>query len=1169
MNLFKKTTYLSLLLSLGCAVATLATGCKDDFGFSDAGPGEGETMLTLEASFSPFSEGMMTRAGSSTAGDALKGLNDLAILVYDGNPDENGDCNLIPEYCQYDVNVSGAQLSDRDSSGSNGAANGKPAESRTYSLSGININNIRLGKYYIIGVANLKGGTKKYLADHAGDEYNYMTLDGLRRMKMTWNDVEVNGENVTNSIASNGEMLGFFANADSDHVPTANSTFTPVTVNRHGMKLHAWLRRCASKITIDFDGSDLRENVYVYIKEARIRDIATDCTLGFGEPELDDKAEITPSYNNVVGDIQSMRQSEQVISYLYDGADPNNHNIGWPCITKGMPTIRNNANGAPYKDSQDIDFHSETSDALYFYENMQGVHNDPGKLPVVDSGTGDLENNAKDGVEFGSYIEVEGYYHSDAGKNVSEGKVIYRFMLGQNATDDYNAERNYHYKLTLRLKGNGNDYDWHIDYNEKKGFNVPNPWYVSYLYNHDAQMPFKYVPEDGYEVVGLKAEIIQNPWYPTQYEEESEIRDPNFEITPAAKYGDLEEPYTGNDINKYYTDENGERQPINGNGFLSLRVTSSTVITPEMSNLPKTGVDYGKTEDARANDYYYYDRGNDGAMDRSQRVYLENGNPVDPQYGSATLSDLDKARENFTYSKDEKGSYSFQIPLFTRAKVMLKKTGYTGNNPFVRYQRIAKLKLTVTLKNKETGETKDDSELVNVVQVRRVVNPKGVYRRAGNYEPFSVRMMWLGGNYEDTFEPVVSHGPWRAEIIGDANFITLDGKQTVSGTTNSNIAFTIRFNRMSTGNKNAVVRILYHNYTCTHLIFVRQGYDPQILGPIPDTDEKLAGRTPNKWSAFNMIAKNKIATDPRDEGSLFKFGNPGEPIDVINNVYEINGVETTKELLNGEFYLNKGTAENPFIMIDGDGNKVEETKTWQDILSDRSGFTGDNAFSGYEVAEIDDFEELYLNSNHEFGYGVLYADGATSTQDKINDVYGYSRYDSESGDSPKGMRGVFAYYWDKDASGSGQYGSYNGRNLFFPIGRSGYGHRKNYREGEDGKSNGNGILRYACNSGLPRTLFSNVAPLFVSIFRVPGAIYWSKAPKRDAIGWDGNILEGGGWDAYALDFNYFTFDVNCIVSSNLNMDNNGPEPHGDACFVRCMGNDTPADTKARRKKGRR
>ena len=41
---------------------------------------------------------------------------------------------------------------------------------------------------------------------------------------------------------------------------------------------------------------------------------------------------------------------------------------------------------------------------------------------------------------------------------------------------DYNAQRNYHYKLTLRFNGYANDVDWHIDYKkEDRKIQNPNP----------------------------------------------------------------------------------------------------------------------------------------------------------------------------------------------------------------------------------------------------------------------------------------------------------------------------------------------------------------------------------------------------------------------------------------------------------------------------------------------------------------------------------------------------------------------------------------------------------------------------------------------------------------------------------------------------------------------
>ena len=72
-----------------------------------------------------------------------------------------------------------------------------------------------------------------------------------------------------------------------------------------------------------------------------------------------------------------------------------------------------------------------------------------------------------------------------------------------------------------------------------------------------------------------------------------------------------------------------------------------------------------------------------------------------------------------------------------------------------------------------------------------------------------------------------------AEVIGDHNFITLNGKSTIKGSTDTPIDFNVIFNKMNRDNKvrNAIIRVRYHNYSCVHLIFVRQGYSSQALEP--------------------------------------------------------------------------------------------------------------------------------------------------------------------------------------------------------------------------------------------------------------------------------------------------------------------------------------------------
>lgn len=163
---------------------------------------------------------------------------------------------------------------------------------------------------------------------------------------------------------------------------------------------------------------------------------------------------------------------------------------------------------------------------------------------------------------------------------------------------------------------------------------------------------------------------------------------------------------------------------------------------------------------------------------------------------------------------------------------------------------------------------------------------------------------------------------------------------------------------------------------------------------------------------------------------------------------------------------------------------------------------------------------------------MLYADGATTTQKKVADAYGWYRFDlGDRPDNKKGMRGMFAYYWDENDPGN----EFTAKNIFFPIGRSGYGHRKAAK-----KEDVDGTLRYSCNRDGYASVFENVAPLFCHLYRRPGAIYYARETSDSYLGWDGNTYND---TFYALDINYFTFDVNAITASNVGSG-------ADACFLR-------------------
>ncbi len=1108
-----KYSLLALLPALG--------GCVDDT-FADFN-GEfpkGNTFVSIEAGFSPFSSADMKASRSAApSGTIMNEISDVCLLAYDK------EGNLMPDF---PMEITGYEISSKGRTDAD-ASNNIAAEKKTASLTKKGVS-LPYGQYYLIMVANL--GT--YTADEKGNitvnkttfqalenKYSgqYSTLADLRKMAVDWDNSD---------FYNNREMLGYFTNPDEIETPRASSDFKMVSIRKPNMELHAWLRRVASKVTVDFDGSALRENVFVYIRRVTVRNRAANSTLGFGR-ELVNNGNDVVDYNNTAGSESIIAESSDEITFG-EGADYES----WPLIAKGSPYLtQKGADGS----SARLDVHKEDAPALFFYENMQGDAPN-GKIQKADYIDGDAEaGEVCDGLPYGTYIDVEGYYISNSTGNISRGPIHYRFMLGKDEVKDCNVERNYHYQVTLKLRGNANEFDWHVDYIEEEGFEAPNPWYVSYLYNHTATLPFKYTPPEGYEVVKMTARITKNPWWA----DSPEIAglDPN-DPDDMAKIKSLDQSFVppGSDPTAYGNDKN---QKWLGNGFLALRNTTRIAVTQADCNFTFDG--YGDKLPNNVNDKYFYgETAEDGheKIDYSTRTY----------YFDGTVDDTNKGVE--AYSVQTNGDkQTFNIPLFTREKILYKQTGYTGNNPFVGYSRTAHVELEATIRRKDThGDEKTVTHIVPVRQVRRIENPKGVYRRSGNFEPFNVELMELGGDLKDNFISFDSDGPWLAEVVGDDNFITLDGKSIVTGATKTPIKFQIRFNQLNTDNKvrNAIVRVRYHNYTCIHLIFVRQGY-----APIQLTDKAQNGMggtkqpaTPTYWRTFNMISKNVEATDPRDEGSLFRFGNADFAIDAVNNIYKnLNGdiscrfpiYEEENGSLNDLF-----VAQGPFEIADPDDGSLMKNKiAWKNEVDGK--VTNPKSDDGFtqgkltHVAGMHDFEQLYLSDNIQSGYGILYADGARFTQSMVNDAYGYYRRDPECG--KKGMRGVFLYYYDPDHE---KDATCTARNIFFPIGRSGFGHRK---EGNEGSNDGKGMLRYCANGYERRPIFAPNAPFFSSLYYRPGAIYYAKAQAEgdSYLLWDGTT---SGDVAFGLDLNYFTYDINAITLNSMGQG-------VDAAFLRCVG----------------
>lgn len=988
------------LYAFCCALAFAAgmVGCVADPTLDPLPDGSSTLSATVE--FRPLVPTL--DASTRTAGDKIKAIESLCVLLYDAQGNlverypltETSDANPAPGY--YKLSDEERNPGDGYPAADETDADQPIAEARTPRAAFTLPGTVPYGDYYLYAVANM--------GDLSDRTEAIATVEGLRSIRLTWQT----------DVSRDNQMFGFFTPADEvlKQAPLLRIA-TPAT------RLHAWLRRAASKVTIAYDGSELNNQVEIYIQSVELKNIPATCPLGnANEPDKQDDL---------------IDQGERI---LY--SESTDH-TAWPVVMNER-TYEGNQITDDQKAPTRTNAHGETSEALFFFENMQGtgqskkqVWQEGQQKPQFPDGNDPSSDGYRDGKPYGTYVEVTGYYVSDNDNKKGRGPIVYRFMLGKDTDTDYNAERNFHYKLTLKFKGYGNDVDWHIDYKEEPGIHLPDPYYISYLYNQDMELPIRITPPTGYTVTGLRADIIRNEWYPSNPDG----------TTPSGVY------YSG---------------PYSiANGFLSMRKTQDAII-------------------GNRGDYNTWSAWS--SMKRGWREYT-----YDPK-GDEVQKIPDATDGDYTVTKGQNASVEFLIPMYTRAKQIYPSTGYTGNNPYVAYRRMAKVEFTATFTN-EQGDKQTLKETQTIWQMRRVVNPKGIWRKEGSTEPFHVVMMVQKGEEAPEFVPLESDGPWTAEIEYGKEWFDLEatpGKSTqnedgsVSGEWGTAVDFTYR-PKPGSGTQCGIILIRYNNHSCHHRIFVRRGYDPLRM-----TDD--AGSP--AWHSFNLVAKGVEASSPADDGSLFKYGNFDQAIASSNNQLDENFADQS----NREFTLaGGGTA------------KWDQIRTGT-IAKDIAHPIGDPGVAGARVASAEDYTYL-IQHNHpeiEYGYGVLYEDGTTETQTKVSDAYGWNTAHPTN----RGMRGCFVYNAD------------DGRNIFFPIGVTGYGRRKRIGNGSIYVEQDNcaGVLRYATR-WKEMVASDNVEkrPLFWDLYRRPGANYWAepsllKNPMTD----EAAVI------CYSLDINYFTFD---------------------------------------------
>lgn len=1204
---YKHIIALSLLV-----FSVLFCACEDRFDdYRNHVIGEGEAVVEGILEFRPSA----TVLGRSD-GDAIQNIRKLSIVIF----------NSDGEFNQLLSNVDFNKLDPTNDKPDDYPA-GYDEDGNEVDLSSDNTTNttskvrcslkLAYGRYYIYAVANYYGDqlTEEKLKE-AENPIKY-----LKEIECDWNfiNVEDNAQMFgyfTNDIAGQNTAYEGTAKPDNGQTTVVEGATEPqVVIDQPNVNLYSWIKRLASKVTIAYDGSGLKNNVFVYIHNVSIRQIPLTCTLGDGNEPTEESQVTSAAFDESVENPQQALyyngQGDLTGQTKYDWTGNKYEN--WMVVAKG-----NGVQGAAD--------HTPNDPALFFYENMQGVHADrpkPQDSDKVGVNIGPNDPDYRDDVPLGTFIEVEGYYVCNI-QPVSYGPIRYRFMLGQNEQDNYDAIRNCHYKLTLGFNGYANQPDWHIEYQEQENKIYASEVYIPYTYNTSVPYDVRFTGE----LLELRAEIIENNWAPyyetgegevpttplgsTSFTDRTLVFDWNRSVflnTGAGPNG------SGSVANQTYSNDlyNVNNKLSNGSnwnsasnylygrhfrnyrqideegnviqpdtyyyvtpiwaGFLRLRVPYSyeDELTTEIPTVCVYNADQEGTGDhynsstvlTDFRNYYLGGKVTDKDEDESSVADANRYNlgrhdfDISGSYGEGTGMVYKRGNGRNAYTikklkaKDGTLSTELTMNLWTQPKSMCGNSGFSGNNPYEDFNRKAVIRFSAKFSVPTT--TNPDGYIwkykdVTVLQSKRLVNPKAVWRRHDNPQDFKFTLMER--NISDLndlsqFRPVESQGRWSAtikKISDDApNFVSIKpwgGSQPdgdgVYGNTGSNVTFLIDFDKEIDQDAAAcaIIEIKYHDEKCVHNIFVRQGYNKPL---------KIDETANFYWSAYNLYncptgaQGNQVATyeanltkSPLAFGSFLKRGNYQQAISVSN---------ITR--------ANLGPKENPgstqFELL----TQPMSNATWANIAGSTGNawhwatFTSKTGTKTrtYQVPTVAQFQTL---TNCDFGIGVLYGDGATESAGNTATAYGYldsnnREYNPNSGDKDNpmfknGMRGFICY------------NNSTANQIFFPIGTSGIGRRTVQLVTAAAQR---GMLRYGSMTTNLTTTQTNqnnaLRPIPFNISNNPGAIYWAYETTDGMAAWDMNYFD--------LNFNAIGQDV---VLNSFSNGSYTPGPNGDALPLRLI-----------------
>ncbi|MDE7345117.1 MAG: hypothetical protein K2N48_00055 [Muribaculaceae bacterium] len=1190
-------------INLIALVSIMAVSCADDFPYRNDPIPEGDGTLSATVTFTPITASSL--GTTRTPGNAIQNIESLCVLVY-GKDEKlikkysslsDDPSNKLNNYNVKKYNEDGAYEVDKNKDIPKDVEGAHTDETRTAQAT-FSLPDLPYGQYYIYAVANM--------GDLSDYETEIQTVEGLQNIKLTWKP---------ENIGLNNQMFGYFTSAD-DMESKGFKPEKPITFTNRpkDSKIHAWLKRAASKVTVAFDPSGLNQGVTIYIRNVTVRDIPKTCLLG---------AENTPAsadelYNHLASYENPDYEKNPTTAVANSRLEYNAQGV----ITDEGHTGSSNTDGLRLDNSIRGTWpegaHNMDAPSLFFYENDQnawlekqtdfkdgdGKKNDRYNKQPQRTGPDEVgstihdpsdDKDFKDRVPYGTYVEVEAYYTSSNPANPGEGTIKYRFMLGKDTSFDYDAQRNYHFKLTLGFKGWANDPDWHIDYViTTPSIEVPSVFRVSYLYQQKSELPIKIVGD----IQNLTVLITENNWAPYDPNTSADPNNPAAPITgqiitlggkeykvpkqtiesdPTVYQFQWNEAAFRNSVysnpaptGNEYPDNLPQGQQRPQFGFLALHLPSrnTTTITTEFS------------AGANAELINYWKNNLEG----ERRFNEENGDFKIDDGQNSTWHDTSWGDRNHSFpAEDNKYEVKrilndngvpldnqriLMLPVWTRTKTLIQTSGFSGNNPYEAFERKATLEIRASFKDYPYNPI---VKTVEVYQVKRITNPKGVWRAYDRNDRFNVTLLEpINSNAESDFQAFTSQGEWTAfidEQTNEGGFKLLPNAQTngyikdgkIYGNTGSEIHFAIDFGNTVKEDESqcAVVKVLYHGNQCMHKILVRKGYNaPLRMGNNPyrtSTGVTVKGRL---WSSYSLYQATKTGGTPQNNneifdavltknplmlGSMFRRGRQDQGIFVWNNMQTDLGVFVQPR--NNPFVIG---AKEDGVTIDPDatGNKWKnqwEEATWNGIgyRDDRQSggnLQGSNYVNGsrayglgtfktedntYQVPTVDEFQDLTENS--EFGFGVFYGSEATEPKLKSEEAYGLiDPYNEGLFNIKNGMRAVVAY--DKST----------GNQILFPLGRYGIGVRRMFNRNLANNSWWGNLHYSDVYSPLVNASDNNnlYRPIPYNLPIVSGCIYW--VDKYVAAGTYNNSNGNYTLSAPCLgwDMNYFNFDFNPYTANN-------------------------------------